>query len=1164
MTFVHLHNHSHYSLLDGLATPERMVAVAKEQGSKALAITDHGVLSGAIEFYQKAKAIDIKPIIGVEAYVAPEGRFQRNQDKKYFHLILLAQNKEGYENLLALITKANTEGFYYKPRVDHDLLKEHSKGLIALSACLMGEVADSILNTKNPEKAGETIKKYQNIFGAENFFLELQNHPGLTQQEMLNTALKALSKKYNAPLVATNDAHYARKEEGEAHDLLLCIQTQRTVNDAVRLRYEGDFSLCDPEIIKKAFADVPEAITNTVAIAERCTLDLQFKRNLIPAFTTPWNKNPDDYLEDLCAEGLKKRYGENPEPKVKERLTYELSIIKKMGFANYFLIVQDFVSFAKNAGILVGPGRGSAAGSIIAYVLEITDVDPLRFNLLFERFLNPERVSMPDIDIDFADHRRTEVLEYVVKKYGRDRVAQIITFGTMAARAAVRDSGRALGMPYSDVDVIAKLIPARPGTKLKDALEQEPELKKQYTNNDRIKKLLDMALQLEGCIRNASVHACAVVIAAKPLMSYTPLQLAPGDNETIITQYSMKPIEEIGLLKMDFLGLKNLTILENAIRLIAERRKEKIDLKNIPLTDEKTFELMAAGQTTGVFQFESPGMRGYLRKLKPTRLEDLTAMNALYRPGPMEWIPKYIEGKHHPETIKYQDPSFAQILEETYGVAVYQEQIMQIAQIFAGFTLGQAYLLLKGIAKKISKVVKAQRKQFIEGAIAKGHPQKKAEDVFDNTVEPFAGYGFNKSHAVCYALIAYQTAYLKAKYPGEFMAALMTSDEGDTDRLAIEMAESEAMGIKVLPPSVNESGASFTVVDETHIRFGLAAVKGLGGGPVQEIITARGENPFTTLEDFIQRVPVKIFNKKTLEALAYSGALDCFEERKKIITNIEEITRYAKMVHSQGEITDQTDIFGLLETKMEKPKLILKNSEPATDFEKLKWEKMTMGMYVSHHPLDGLKKYLGKKVHLIETLRKEQKGERVKIGGIVVAAKRVFTKANQPMMYGTIEDPTGKIEVTVFPKNYENVREALVEDHFVIIEGKLEIRRDALQVLCDTIKVLPIENIRESAIKNGQYDKNEKVSRVNNAQQKKNDEKNDLITITLPQAVSPKTLDRLKSVLMEAKGGESHVEIAIGTEKKIPVPFTVKMNSVMREEIKKILADCRKVENSLR
>lgn len=1158
MSFVHLHNHSHYSLLDGLATPEKMIAIAKTQKAPALAITDHGVLSGAIEFYQKAKAADIKPIIGVEAYVAPEGRFQRSPDKKYFHLILLAQNKEGYENLLALITKANTEGFYYKPRIDHDLLKEHHKGLIALSACLMGEVADSILNTKNPEQAEAVIKKYQNIFGAENFFLELQHHPGLTQQETLNTALKTFSKKYNAPLVATNDAHYTSKEEGEAHDLLLCIQTQRTVNDHVRLRYEGDFSLCDPEILKKTFADVPEAITNTMNIAERCSLELQFKKNLMPVFTTPWNKNADEYLEELCKEGLKKRYGENPGPEIQERLTYELSIIKKMGFANYFLIVQDFVMFAKNAGILVGPGRGSAAGSIIAYVLNITDVDPLRFNLLFERFLNPERVSMPDIDIDFADHRRTEVLDYVIQKYGRERVAQIITFGTMAARAAVRDCGRALGMPYSEVDVIAKLIPGRPGTKLKDAIEQEPELKKQYVNNDRTKKLLTMALQLEGCIRNASVHACAVVMAAKPLMHYTPLQLAPGDNETIITQYSMKPIEEIGLLKMDFLGLKNLTILEHAISLIKKKEEKKITLKNIPLNDEKTFTLMALGQTTGVFQFESPGMRGYLRKLKPTRLEDLTAMNALYRPGPMEWIPKYIDGKYHPETIKYQDPSFAQILEETYGVAVYQEQIMQIAQIFAGFSLGQAYLLLKGIAKKISKVVKAQRKQFIEGAIAKGHTKKKAEDVFDNTVEPFAGYGFNKSHAVCYALIAYQTAYLKANYPAEFMAALMTSDEGNTDRLAIEITECETIGITVLPPSVNESGASFTVVDDTHIRFGLAAIKGLGGGPVEEIITARKTGPFTSLEDFVERTPQKVFNKKTLEALAYSGALDCFEERKKIIINIEEITRYAKMVHTQGEPTDQTDIFGLLETKIEKPKLILQQSEPATDFEKLKWEKMTMGMYVSHHPLDGLKKYLAKKVHLVEKLKKTQKGERIKIGGIVVAVKKVFTKTNQPMLYGTIEDPTGRIEVTVFPKYYENARETFKEDHFVIIEGKLEIRRDTLQVLCDTIKVVPIENIRDSAIKNGQFDAQEKVSRNSNAKENK-EEKNDTITITLPEAVTPKTLEELKAVLVEAKGGNAQVEIAIGSgpeRKRIPVPFGIKMNSALHQTIEKILENC--------
>ena len=1080
MAFVHLHNHTHYSLLDGLAKPIDYIKIAKENGSPAVAITDHGNMYGVIEFYQKAKSQDIKPILGCEVYVAKGSRKERKigPENKNYHLILLAENNQGYQNLVQLVTAAHLEGFYYKPRIDFELLQKYSKGLIALSSCIQGQIPQAVLN-QNEEEAIKLIQQYQEILGRENFFLEIQDHPEIPHQKEVNQGLIRLSNETKTPLVATNDCHYPRAEDAEAHDVLICIQTQTNIHDENRMRYLGDCSMRHPTEMEEVFQSVPEAIKNTGEIAARCQVELKFKQNLIPAFKTPKREKPHHYLKKLCEAGLKKRYGEKPSEEAKKRLKYELEIIHKMGYDTYFLIVQDFIEFAKKAGIMVGPGRGSSAGSIISYTLGITDIDPLIYNLLFERFLNPERVSMPDIDIDFADNRRDEVLDYVIEKYGRDKVAQIVTFGTMAARAAVRDVGRGLGMTYTEVDVIAKKIPARPGTKLQDALEMEPELKEIYESTPENKKLIDTALKLEGVVRHASVHACAVVISEEPLTKYAPLQKAPGDAEGQITQYSMKPLEDIGLLKMDFLGLKNLTILQKTVNIIKRTKKKDIEITDFPLEDKKTFQLMARAETTGVFQFESAGMKRYLKELKPTRLEDLIAMNALYRPGPMDWIPDYIKGKHNQDKIKYFHESFKPILEETYGVAVYQEQILEIAKSFSGFTLGEAYILCKAVAKKVTSLLAKLRTQFIEGAMKKGHSKKFAMEVFEKVIEPFAGYGFNKSHSACYAMIAYQTAYLKTHYPAEFMAALLTADQNNTDRIVIEIDECERMGITVLPPDINESLSNFTVVDNQTIRFGLSAIKGVGEGTVDTILEAREKSgKFKSIDDFALRVPLKVINKKTLEALALSGSMDSLGERKALAESTEEITTFAK--HAQSSYAqDQTDIFSMLSPEEQQmPSFQLAKIPPATPFQKLQWEKECLGLYVSGHPLDGLKKYLGKKVHLIEKITKQEVGHNLKIGGLVANLKKIITRNGSHMAYLKLEDPTGQMDITIFPKTYQTYREAFKIDQIVVLSGRVEHRRGELQFICHEAKALSLENMIQKAKAEGFYNPKEKVKRA--------------------------------------------------------------------------------------
>lgn len=1157
MSFVHLHLHTHYSLLDGLGKPEDYIKKAKAQGSPAIAITDHGVMYGAVEFYQKCKEQDIKPIIGCEIYLCKEDLNEKTKANRYHHLILLAKNEEGYQNLMRICTVAAMEGFYYKPRIDYSTLEKYSKGLIATSACLGSEISHSILTNKEDLSEAKNIAlNFQKIFGKDHFYLELQHHPQISNQQLVNEKLIEISKETKIPLVATNDCHYVEKTDRDAHDVLICIQTGKNVHDEHRMRYLGDYSMRSPEEMREAFQHVPEACENTLKIAEMCDLKIPLGQNLLPPFETPQNNSQEEYLKELCMEGIKERYGDPVPENALKRLEYELEIINEMGFASYFLIVHDFVNYAKKSGITVGPGRGSAAGAILSYCLKITDIDPLKYNLLFERFLNPERVSMPDIDIDFSDKRRDEVLEYVQKKYGQERVAQIITFGTMAARAAVRDSGRALGYSYSEVDEIAKAIPSRPGTKLKEALEEEAEMQIIY-KKPHGQKVIDTALKLEGCVRHSSVHACAVVISSETLTNFTPLQKASGQEGVTVTQYSMKPIEKIGLLKMDFLGLKNLSIMETCINIIKETKNQIVDLEKIPLEDEKAFELLQKGQTTGVFQLESAGMKRYLKELKPTCFEDIIAMVSLYRPGPMDWIPTYIDGKHGRKKISYLHPSLEEVLKETYGIAVYQEQILQIAQKFGGFSLGQADLLRRAIGKKIAEELMAQRTKFIEGAVTQGHDQKLAIKIFDEVIEPFAGYGFNKSHAACYAMIAYQTAYLKAHHPAEFMAALMTADSDNTDRIIIEIGECKDLEIDILPPSVNESFVDFTVVENNKIRFGLSAIKGLGTNTVTEIIQVRKQGgKFRNLEDFAKRIPQKLLNKKTLEALALSGAMDEIEERKKIVENIPEISSFAKNIQKEQNDT-QIDIFGEITAPASNFKL--KEVEAADTLTKLKWEKEYLGLYVSAHPLQGLKKYLAGKAKPLENFKASDFGKPTKIAGMIESKKVIFTKSGGKMAYIGFEDPTGKIEVIVFPRIFEAFENQLVEGAIVLLEGKMEKRGPRLQYICSGMKKMGYERLVENAKTAGVYDPNEILIVKNieideeKSEEAQNNEDNSYI-IKVKASKDLNKLTTLKNLLTENKGDQS-VEIHIVSGKKlqrIKVPFGVNLNENLKEKIKEL------------
>ena len=1042
MKFAHLHTHSHYSLLDGLAKINDLVSRVKELGMNSVALTDHGNLYGAIEFYKEATKAGIKPILGVEIYVAPKSRFEKEGGKngdKYFHLTLLAENNIGWLNLIQLVTKANLEGFYYKPRVDKELLKEFHKGIIALSGCLGGEISQLVLNEKF-EDAEMIARQYQEIFGKENFFLEIGSHQNIPEAKKAIEGILKLHEKTNIPLVATQDIHYLKPEDAEYHDILLAVQTGNKLSDDDRLTLRADdFSMRSPEIMAELFKDFPEAIENSSKIAERCNIKLTLGQILLPSFPLEEGITANQFLEKLLEERLSEKFP-NADNKVLERLQYELGVIEKTNFADYFLIVQDIVNWAKDHGIVVGPGRGSAAGSLISYVLGITDVNPLKYDLLFERFLNPERIAMPDIDIDFADNRRDEVFAYVRQKYGEDKVAQIITFGTMAARAAIRDATRALSLPYILGDQIAKSIPLGPGQNLESALKSVKELKDLYDSNPDAKKVIESAKHLEGVARHASVHACGLVISKEPLTNYVPLQYAPQDQNIIITQFEMGSVEALGLLKMDFLGLKNLTIIEETIRLINEMRGEKINISDLPLDDKATFELLRKGETVSVFQLESDGMRKYLKELKPTEFEDIIAMVSLYRPGPMELIAHYIKRKYGQEEITYLHPKLEPILKNTYGIGIYQEQMMRIARDLAGFSLPEADTLRKAIGKKIKELLDAQKEKLINGMIDNGIAQKTAEAIWE-LFPPFAKYGFNRSHGACYALIAYQTAYLKSHYPIEFTTSLFNAESSDIERISFLIDETRKANIKVLPPDINKSFVNF-VPEEGNIRFGLLAIKNVGGAIVEAIIDerTRGGN-FQNFEDFLKRVLHKDLNKKSMESMIKAGVFDSFEiERGGLLANIENILAYSQSAKKSANLP-QNNLFG--SDYKSNGSLKLEPAAPATNKEKLIWERELVGLYISDHPLKIYQdQLLIKKVKPIKGIKEAKNGNGTiyRIAGVITKIQKIVTKGGQAMIFAKIEDLNDNMEVIVFSDTLGKNPNLWQENNILIVEGKISLK----------------------------------------------------------------------------------------------------------------------------
>lgn len=1056
--YVHLHNHTHHSLLDGVTKVDELVERVKYLGMSAVAMTDHGTLSGAIEFYKACKDQDIKPIIGIETYVAARTIHDRDpaKDKARFHLILLAMNNTGYQNLMKLSTTANLEGVYYKPRVDHELLEQHNEGIIALSACAGGEVGEN-LRAGNYEEAKRIAAWYQSVFG-DRYYLEIQDHNEWDVQQTINEGALRIGEELGIQCVVTSDAHYLNEADQEAHEILLCVGTGAYLSDQDRMSLK-DFHLhvTEPtDIIGRWGTEHPALITNTKAIADRCDVVLEFGKILIPTFPVPAGKTEKTYLDQLVWQGLAWRYGGVDHAnmsslsietargvlgeEIVSRADYELGVIANMGFNGYFLIIHDFINWGKDRGIIFGPGRGSAAGSIIAYALNITELDPLKYNLLFERFLNPDRISMPDVDIDIQDTRRDEVIQYCVKKYGKERVANITTFGKMAARAAVRDVARVLQVPYGDADRLAKLIPAPVQGRhipLKVSVVDDIDLRKEYEANPVAKKVIDFAIRLEGTIRSHGVHAAGVVIAPDDIVKFAPLEMA--QKGVVATQFPMGPIEDLGLLKMDFLGLSNLSIINNALRIIRKVYDTEILLGDIPLDDEKTFQLLQRGDTTGVFQLESSGMKRYLRDLKPTEFEDIIAMCALYRPGPLGagLTDSFVKRKNGLEKITYEHELTKNALESTYGVIVYQEQVMAMSKEMSGFTGGEADTLRKGIGKKIPEVMAKMGKQFIDGAVENGVPRHVVEKIWKDILG-FADYAFNKSHSACYGLIAYWTAYLKAHYPDAFMAAVMTSDLDDTDRLAIEISECKHMGLKVLPPDVNQSFVEFGVVaGKNEVRFGMAAVKGVGTGAVEEILRAREDGPFETVADFARRVSTRSVNRKAWESLVRAGAFDELGDRSDILFNLDTILGYGSKL--QRELaTNQADLFGGLAEVVEAPEIKL---EPAptkhSEKERLQWERELLGLYLSAHPLDRYDAYFQEQTVPFSSLKPEHDKKAVVVGGVISTVRQIQTKSGSKMAFVGLEDKSGEGEVIVFPSLFEEIGSKLIQDEIVRVEGKI-------------------------------------------------------------------------------------------------------------------------------
>lgn len=1073
MAFTHLHVHTEYSLLDGSSKIKEITARAKELGMDSIAITDHGVMYGVIDFYKAARAVGVKPILGCEVYVAPGSRFDKEAgvtDDRYYHLILLAENNTGYANLTKIVSKGFVDGFYYKPRVDYEVLREYSEGIICLSACLAGEV-QKYLSRNLYEEACKAALRYEDIFGKGNFFLELQDH-GIPEQKMVNQLLIRMHNELGIELVATNDVHYTYAEDAQAHDILLCIQTGKKVSDEDRMRYEGgQYYFKSEEEMRSLFPYAPEALDNTHKIAERCNVEIEFGVTKLPKFEVPKGYDSWSYLNFLCNEGLVKRYGDDA-PKLRERLDYELSVIRKMGYVDYFLIVWDFINYAKSNGIAVGPGRGSAAGSVVAYTLAITDIDPIKYNLLFERFLNPERVSMPDIDIDFCYERRPEVIKYVMDKYGRDRVVQIVTFGTLAARGVIKDVGRVLDMPYAKTDMISKMVPMDLGITIDKALEANVEFKELYESDDEVKYLIDTCKRLEGLPRHTSMHAAGVVIGSRPIDEFVPLSRA--SDGTITTQFTMTTIEELGLLKMDFLGLRTLTVIQNAEKLINSRGDVSFDINKIDYNDRNVLDMIGTGKTEGVFQLESPGMKNFMKELKPDSLEDLIAGISLYRPGPMDFIPKYIKGKNNPGEITYACKELEPILSATYGCIVYQEQVMQIVRDLAGFTLGQSDLVRRAMSKKKQAVMEEERQNFIygneergvPGCIKNGIPKEVASGIYD-TMMDFAKYAFNKSHAACYAFVSFQTAFLKCYYPVEFMAALMTSVLDNTAKVSQYIMTCRQMGIKILPPDINEGEGSFTVSDGT-IRYGLSAIKSLGR-PVIEAIVAERERGgrFTDIKDFATRLSGKEVNKRTVESFIKSGAFDSFGlTRKQMMLIYAEIMDNVSQERKET-ISGQMSLFDMFAPEEKPSDVIAPDVGEFTKDELLTLEKEVLGVYISGHPLDGYRNLWEKNITNYASdfeideengHAKVRDGERVIVGGLISGVKVKMTKTGKSMAYFNIEDLAGTVEIVTFPKPFMDYRQDIVEDNKVFIKGTVDLRDEENgKVLCN--EIIPFDSI---------------------------------------------------------------------------------------------------------
>ena len=1069
MSFTHLHVHTEYSLLDGSSKIKELARRVKELGMDSIAITDHGVMYGVIDFYKACKAEGIKPIIGCEVYVTGGSRHEK--ENGYYHLVLLAENDTGYHNLMKIVTRGFTEGFYYKPRVDYEVLEAYSEGIIALSACLAGEVATNLRHS-DYEKAKEAALHLQSVFGEGNFFLELQDH-GLREQTIVNTGIIKLSKETGIPMVATNDCHYILKEDADAHDILLCIQTGKKVADEDRMRYEGgQYYVKSEEEMRKLFPYASQAIDNTHEIANRCQVEIEFGVQKVPKFDVPEGYDAFSYLKMLCETGLVRRYGENPGKELKERLDYELTTIQNMGYVDYFLIVWDFIRYARDHGIAVGPGRGSAAGSIVSYCLAITNIDPIKYQLLFERFLNPERVSMPDIDVDFCFERRQEVIDYVVEKYGKDQVVQIVTFGTMAARLVIRDVGRVLDIPYAKVDAIAKMIPNELNITIEKGLKASKDLRTAYETDEEVKYLIDMSMRLEGLPRHSSMHAAGVVIGQKALDEYVPL--SKGADDAITTQFTMTTIEELGLLKMDFLGLRTLTVIQDAVKLIEKNTGKKIDVDHLNMEDAGVYEMIGQGKTEGVFQLESAGMKSFMKELKPHNLEDIIAGISLYRPGPMDFIPKYIEGKNHPESISYDCAELEEILAPTYGCIVYQEQVMQIVMKLAGYTLGRSDLVRRAMSKKKGDVRARERKNFVygneaegvPGCIARGIPEQTANHIFDEMID-FAKYAFNKSHAAAYAVVAYQTAYLKYYYPVEFMAALLTSVLGNGAKVSDYIYNCRKMGIEILPPDINEGEGNFSASDQ-GIRYGLSAIKSLGKPVINSILAEREKHgKFKDLKDLVERLSSKEINKRTVESFIKAGALDSLKgsRRQKMLIYVQVIENVQK--ERKNEMAGQMSLLDFLSDEDKKSfEITYPDVEDYSNEQKLAMEKEVLGIYASGHPLDEYQEVLGKNVTASTTdfLIDEETGHaKAKdqvpyiLGGIVAGKTVKLTKNNQNMAFITLEDLRGTVEVIVFPRDYALYQNYLKEDAKVFIRGRASISEEEGKLICE--QVVPFDQV---------------------------------------------------------------------------------------------------------